>query len=122
MEMRKLEGLVACIALLALGGCVSSQEIPLSANTYRLEVSGSGRIGAGNVPNQVLKKAAALTVSKGYTHFVLIDADTQTGRTFAGYSSVGPMLATTRSSAVTVVMYRPGQNANALEAATILGT
>ncbi|NGO52227.1 hypothetical protein [Allomesorhizobium camelthorni] len=102
------EGIGAFAA--TLGGCVSSQEIPLSANVYRLEVGGTGRFGASAIPQQTIKPAAQITLGKDFTHFVLEDAAMQKGRTCAGQSSIGPMMATTRSTSVTVMMYRPGEN------------
>ncbi len=90
--------------LLALAGCTSTQEIPLSANRVQLEVSGTGRLGAGAVPQQTLRRAAEVTLREGYTHFVLESPQTQTGRVFAGVTYGQPMLATTRTNSVTVVM------------------
>ncbi|WP_309084559.1 hypothetical protein [Chelativorans sp.] len=118
--MQKLLLLLGLAA--GLAGCVSTQEIPLSMNTYQLEVSGTGRFGAGAVPQATLRRAAELTLEKGFTHFILGGATMQTAHTYAGQASVVPIIATTRSNSVTVRMYRPGENANALDARTILDT
>ena len=118
--MQKL--LLALGAAVGLAGCVSTQEIPLSANSYQLEVSGTGRFGAGAVPQTTLRRAAELTLEKGFTHFVLGSATMQTAHTYAGQASIVPLIATTRSNSVTVRMFRPGENPNALDARSILQT
>ncbi|WP_034658714.1 hypothetical protein [Chelativorans sp. J32] len=118
--MRKLPILISLAV--ALAGCVSTQEIPLSVNSYQLEVSGTGRFGAGAVPQATLKRAAELTLEKGFTHFTLGGATMQTAHTYAGQASFVPLIATTRSNSVTVRMFRPGENPNALDARTILAT
>lgn len=115
-----MKPLLAAAAALMLAGCVSSQEIPLSANAYRLEVSGTGRFGAGAVPQETLKRAARLTLSKGYTHFILDDPAMQTGKVYAGTVNGFPAMAQTRSTSVTVTMYRAGENSRALEAKAVL--
>ena len=108
------------IVAAALVGCVSSQEIPLAVNAYQLEVSGTGRWAANAVPKETLRRAAQLTLEKGFTHFILAGATMQTGSTYAGQVSVIPVVAKTRSNSVTVRMYQAGENPNALEARRIL--
>ena len=135
--------LAAWAAMLAVAGCVQTQEMPLAANVYRLESSGSGLIGASRVPTATLQRAAELTISKGYTHFLLTDAGMQSGARQIGntpiygsttanvYGSTGfanttifggqPIYARTARAGVTVVMYgvddRPE---NALDAAQVI--
>lgn len=118
--MKRIVSLIITTA--ALAGCVSSQEIPLAMNAYQLEVSGTGRWGASAVPRETLRRAAQLTLEKGFTHFILEGATMQTGSTYAGQVSMVPVVARTRSNSVTVRMYRIGENQNALDARQILRT
>ena len=136
-------GFVAWAAMLAVAGCVQTQEMPLAANVYRLDSSGSGLIGASRVPTVTLRRAAELTISKGYTHFVLADAGMQSGARQIGntpiygsttanvYGNIGsanttihggqPIYARTARAGVTVVMYAGGDKpGNSLDAAQVL--
>ena len=135
--------LATLAAMLAVAGCVQTQELPLAANVYRLESSGSGLIGASRVPTEILRHAAELTISKGYTHFVLTNAGMQSGARQIGntpingsttanvYGNTGyanttiyggqPVYAKTARAGVTVIMYVTGDMPeNALDAAQVL--
>lgn len=81
--------LIAMVGLL-LSACVTTSEIPLAANAYRLETNASGVLYVDQAPKQTLRRAAELTLAKGYTHFVLVDADVSTGSRIVGYSTMGP--------------------------------
>ena len=135
--------LATLAAMLAVAGCVQTQELPLAANIYRLESSGSGLFGASRVPTVILRRAAELTISKGYTHFLLTDAGMQSGSRQIGntpvygsttasvYGNTGfanttvyggqPIYAKTAQAGVTVVMYVSGNMPdNALDATQVL--
>lgn len=110
------------LPLLAMAACVSTQEIPLSQNSFQLEVSGSGLVASAAVPDQVLQRAAQGTLQRGYTHFELVNPTTSTDRRFAGLTSANTaIMQRTRSTSVTVMMFQEGQNSNAIDARTIAG-
>ena len=80
------------IALLALTGCVSQNEIALSQNVYKLDVNARGLIAMNEAQRTMQKRAAELTLSKGYTHYVIADARTAEGARYLGNT---PMYGTT---------------------------
>src|SRR5690606_21028955 len=114
-------------------------------NVYRLESSARGIINVAQAPKQTMRRAAELTLAKGYTHFVLADAGMRSGsrlasvipgtattsgrfvgdRGFAATTSFSPgvpIYAPTSNIGMTVVMYRanePGAR-NALDAREVL--
>lgn len=128
------------VALVALGlaGCVSTSEMQLAPNVYRLETNAQGALFVGQSGNQTLKRAAELTLKNGYTHFKLEDAGFGTGsqvvgvapgttysnasvsgsaygNTFSGYGSgtsyttpATVIRAPTEKSSATVVMFKSG--------------
>lgn len=133
----------ALAALLAAAGCVQTQELPLAANVYRLETSSSGMGAGSRVQQETMRRAAELTLGKGYTHFVLTEAAMQTGARHVGntpvyanttanvygrtgyaqttYSGGQPIYASTVNAGVTVVMFGASDKPdNALDAAQIL--
>lgn len=123
-------------AMLPLVGCVQTSELPMAANVVRLESSAGGIVGRARAPKETLRRAAEMTLAKGYTHFVLADVNSSTDTFYAGSSpgqvSVHGNTATVRpgsprygsrtSVGVTVVMYRASdpQAASALNAREVL--
>lgn len=103
-------------------------------------------LGSAAAPNAALKRAAELTLAKGYTHFVLADPSNSSGFVSAGASPVfttaqartvggvtygtatsfggGPRIAPIANVGVTVIMLRPGDPGfdKALDAHEVLKT
>lgn len=117
-------------AMLALSGCVSTQEMPLSQNMVRIDTRASGAFFTDDAVPATMIAAAKATLARGFTHFKFADAKLGQGSEVTGESlmfgqawassSVNRM--PTSSSAATVVMFHenePGAK-GALEAATIL--
>jgi hypothetical protein len=85
--MRKL--IVATIAGLSVGGCVSTQELPLAPNVVRLDTHASGALFTGQATAQTMRRAAELTLQNGYSHFRLEQAQMSQGSQLAGVNSFG---------------------------------
>lgn len=120
--------------------------MPLAPNMVRLNTQASGLLFTSTAGQTTLRKAAEATLARGYTHFRLDQADTQTGSQvvgmsanttgFANGSMIGnsvygnynstttymPMRAPTASIAVTVIMFRANEAGakNAFNAAEVL--
>lgn len=80
-----MKTIAALVPALALAACVTTQEMPLSANVWRIQTEAGGLLFVGQAAPQTLKRAAELTLKQGYTHFKLVDASVATGSEFAGY-------------------------------------
>lgn len=80
--MRLLFIAIPLAALVA--GCVSTSEMQVAPNAYQLETNAGGLVFMGSAGPQTLKRAAELTVAKGYTHFRLEGTGLQTGSQVAG--------------------------------------
>ena len=134
---------VVLIGLMA-SACVSQREMPLADNVYRIQTEGRGLIAGSQVEQRTMKRAAELTLERGYTHFRLHDASMTDRRDFvgmtggsamttfnygggfgSGFTTYNPPQAITTpvsTAGVTVVMYRqnePGAR-GALDAEQIL--
>ena len=59
---------------LLVSACVNQREMPLADNVYRIQTEGRGLIAASQVEQRTMKRAAELTLERGYTHFRLHDA------------------------------------------------
>jgi len=127
-----------------LVGCVSTSQMQVAPNAYRIESEAGGLLFMGQAGDQTLKRAAELTVANGYTHFVIADASygrssrvvglaqapvygsaTMAGNTvYASAYGGGTQVvrAPTESAAATVVMYRESDTIpqNAFDARTVL--
>lgn len=136
--------IVGIAIALSLAGCISSSEMPLSANVWRIETDASGLLFVGQAGNETLKRAAELTLQQGYSHFKLVDYGSSSGRELAGftpghanttvnvfgnmatgtttYAAPQPIMKPTSKVGVTVVMFRPGDPGfeGSLDAAQIL--
>ena len=73
----------APLALL-VSGCVSTSQMQVAPNAYRLETNAGGLLFMGQAGRQTLIRAANLTIAKGYTHFRLADAGLSTGSQVVG--------------------------------------
>jgi hypothetical protein len=112
------------VVALALGvsACVSTSQMQLAPNVYRVETNASGLLFVGQAGDETLKRAAELTLAKGYTHFKLAEAGYGTGSEVYGVSQ-GPTYGSATVSGNTVygrtytapatVMRRPTEKAAA---------
>lgn len=81
-----LKPYVAVVALsIPICACVTTQEMPLSANVWKIQTDAGGLLFVGQASSQTLKRAAELTLKQGYTHFRIADAAMNSGSEFAGY-------------------------------------
>lgn len=79
-----LKFLAISAAILGLSACVSQSEMALANNVYKLDVDARGLIAMSSAKNSLQKRAAELTISKGYTHYLIADANTAEGATYLG--------------------------------------
>lgn len=121
---------------LALGGCFRTTEMQTSANTFQISTDAGGFLYAGRAGQENLRKAAELTLAKGYTHFRMEGASLTHGSQYIGHTPgtvnvvgntafVNPgvaMRGPTAQASATVIMYRAGDPgfAGSLDAAAIL--
>lgn len=127
---------------LSVGGCVTTQEMPLAPNMVRLDTRASGLLFTGQTVPQTMRRAAELTLQAGYTHFRLDQASSGQGTQLAGvmsnasvngsygggsyratgFGSTTPIYAPTASAGATVIMLKPGDPGieNAFDAVEML--
>ena len=82
--MKKSIRILALGAMVALGGCISTQELPIAPNVVRLDTQASGLLFTGQTVPQTMRMAATATLNRGYTHFKFADADLQQGSVVSG--------------------------------------
>ena len=92
--------IVAVLFGSALGGCVSTQEMPLAPNVVQLDTHASGALFTGQATGQTMKRAAELTLQNGYTYFRLENAQMSQGSQLAGTYSSGTRACRTASSVI----------------------
>lgn len=116
------------ICALAMSGCVTTNETPLSLNSVRLDTQASGLLFTGQAGKQTQLRAATLTLQKGFTHFRLEQVQTGQGSQLAGIQTYGnsgftaPLYAPTANIGMTVIMFHadePGA-VGAFDAAKVL--
>lgn len=113
---------ISIISALILSGCIQTQELPLAQNVSRLETTGVGASAASRTGQATLQKAAEITLARGYTHFVLTNADLASGVRVVSIWDDDPIYARTSRAGVTVVMYTAGNRpGNAFDARKIGG-
>jgi hypothetical protein len=127
--MKYLGGLAFLVSF-GLGGCITTQEMPLAPNMVRIDTQAQGLLFTGQAVPQTMRAAANATLSRGYTHFKFADASLGQGSVTAGaiatYSggigTVSAVNAPVTGNAVTVVMFRADdpQAKDAFVAADIL--
>jgi hypothetical protein len=110
--------IIALVLLSCTGACISTQEMPLAPDVVRLDTQAAGFLYTGKVVSTTMRRAAELTIEKGYTHFRFEQASTGQGSTYSGsmgYATWGrggatafssPIYAPTAGVAVTVIMLR----------------
>jgi hypothetical protein len=83
--MQNMLKVISIIALIAgVAGCVSTSEMELAPNVVMLQTSAGGALYAGRSGPEMLKKAAEVTLSHGYTCFALSGAQMNSGSQYAG--------------------------------------
>lgn len=140
--MKQMAFLVA--AAFCLSACVSQNEMALANNVYKLDIDARGLIAMSEAKQSAQRRAAELTLAKGYTHYIITDAQSYesarvVGRTpiyantnvnFVGNTAFGrtnvyggqPIVQPRSSTSLVVVMFKaPHIPGNALDAAAILG-
>ena len=75
---------VLIATMVSLGGCISTQELPLAPNVVRLDTQASGLLFTGQTVPQTMRAAATATLNRGYTHFKFADAGLQQGSVVSG--------------------------------------
>lgn len=78
---------VVGLAALALAGCVSTQEMPISPNMVRLDTNAGGMLFAGQAVPRTMRAAAEATLRAGYTRFRLADVSSGQGSEIVGVDS-----------------------------------
>ena len=63
----------------ALGGCITTSEMPLAKNVWQIHTETGGSLFTGQADKATLRRAAELTLAQGYSHFVIQNPQTQTG-------------------------------------------
>lgn len=129
---------LAVLVSVALAGCVSTQEMPLAPNVVRIDTKAGGLLFAHRAVPETMRAAARATLERGYTHFIMQDANLAQGSSYVGtisnvngtygngsYSAYGSSTAIRSpqaSSAATVVMFRANdpQAAGAFRAEDVL--
>lgn len=110
--MRRLVALRLMLAV-PLGGCITTQEMPLAPNMVRIDTQARGLLFTGQAVPQTMRAAANATLARGYTHFKLVDASMGQGSVMTGavatygngIGTVSAINAPIAGNAVTVVMF-----------------
>lgn len=79
--MKKILILLMILPLLAGCETTSSDVIPLSKNSYSINVQGYDEV---STRQEMLKKAAQLTLEKGYTHFIIRNPESGSNVSYSG--------------------------------------
>jgi hypothetical protein len=95
-----------------LGGCVTTNTVPIAPDTFRLDTDSSGYLYAGNAGEETLLKAAQITQSKGFAYFMVLDGNSGNGSVYTGSTASvyggsifsSPTYAPTQNVSVTVRM------------------
>jgi hypothetical protein len=93
---------VGLVLFLTIGACIHTQEMPLAPNVVRLDTQASGLLFVGQASSKTLRRAAEITLQKGYTHFRLDDAQVSQGTQVAGMYSSGQATGSGTASATRV--------------------
>lgn len=108
--------ILAAFALLSLNACVTTNQTDIAPNVVRLDTEAGGVLFQGQAGPETLKKAAELTLSKGYRYFRYADVSTGQSNDLVGvYSSAnanvygGYQSATIYGSSTSSGIFRPSQ-------------
>ena len=88
-----------------LSGCVTQNELALQRNVYQLDIDARGDLGISDAANSMQRRAAELTLSKGYTHYIIADSDSETGTEVIGHTPAMSRTVTRREGS-----WRSGQS------------
>ena len=77
---------LALIALPFLVACTTTNTVPISPDTFRLDTQASGLLFTGSAGADTLLKAAQITAQRGYSHFRILDGASGSGTAYAGTS------------------------------------
>lgn len=94
-SQRTLAGMILVSAI--TGACIHTQELPLAPNVVRLDTQASGKLFVGQAASSTMKRAAQITLDRGYTHFRFAEAEMRQGEQYAGSITSGQ--ATTQGTA-----------------------
>jgi hypothetical protein len=100
-------------ALLPLGGCITSQTMPLAPNMVQIDTKASGLLFTGQAVPETMRQASKATLEAGYTHFKFQNAATGIGAeqvSSCGWGRYGGGCSSgvrdTTNNRVTVIMFR----------------
>ena len=144
----KKGAIISGLTSVLLAACVTTQEMPLAPNVVRLDTQAKGALFVGQAPKATMKRAAEITLAKGFTHFRLGEAQMGQGRelagvtmntygtgtytpgafgrtgygSYSGFSTATPVMAPTSHVGVTVFMLHAGEPGaeGAFDAAAVL--
>lgn len=111
--MKQLAALSAIVICTGLGGCISTQEMPLAPNMVRIDTQARGLLFTGQAVPQTMRAAANATLSRGYTHFKIANASLGQGSVTTGavasygngFGTVSAIHAPVTGNAITVIMF-----------------
>src|SRR5262245_40533289 len=109
--MRKVA--IAMLLASAVGGCITSQAMPLAPNQVRIDTRAGGLLFVNQTVPTTMREAATQTLRAGYTHFKLSQAASGVGETASTSCSwgrygggCGDVFRPTSGASVTVTMFR----------------
>lgn len=131
----RISALLAALTPVLFVACVTTQEMPLAPNVVRLDTEARGALFVGQAPKATMKRAAELTLAKGFTHFRFDQAQMGQGSelagvvmnttgnasytpgayggtgygSYSGFSTATPVMAPTSHVGVTVIMFHAGE-------------
>lgn len=130
----RIQFVAAGIVAVLLSACVTTQEMPLAPNVVRLDTNARGLLFVNQAPEATMKRAAEVTLEKGFTHFRFDQADMSQGSqlvgmtsntygnanfnrtgygsgygTYSGFTTTTPIMAPTSHVGVTVIMFRASE-------------
>lgn len=95
--------LLSLVLALAVSGCVTQNELALSRNVYKLDIDARGSFAMEDAAQSTQRRAAELTLSKGYTHYIIADANSERGSEVVGMT---PWMSRTTSDVRGSTTYR----------------
>ena len=116
-----------------LASCASASTIPLAKDTVQITARAAPACGEEGAERVALQRAAVETITRGYDHFIVANAQARDQIRVVGYGSSTiygntiyggqPIYGGTHNQALIVKMFKTGDagSQNALDARTILG-
>ncbi|UXN69903.1 hypothetical protein N8A98_22290 [Devosia neptuniae] len=85
--MNKIVSALFALPLLAfVAACTTTNTVPLTPDTFRLDTNASGVLFTGSAGSDTLLKAAQITAQRGYSHFRILDGASGSGTAYTGTS------------------------------------